>query len=482
MMEKYFSGMRVKHKIIGTILIVLAYLIIGATAPFLRFPKITPAAMADFDTADFRQGSPGVDRAALLETNESAWEERIRLLARAQERVILSTFDMRPGESTKDILALLLARAEEGVKVQILVDGFSGAIRMEGQELFYALSSHPNVEIRIYNPLNLFKPWKFQGRMHDKYIIVDDKACILGGRNTFDYFIGTYTDKNVSRDREVLIFNTEPGSEKTSIHELEAYFESVWTLNVCKSFHNEEGLAEKPGVQEQRTMLKARYEKLLEDYPRLFDKSWDYQEHTLEAGSIHLISNPTGIYAKEPTVFCKLAKLMKEAEERVVIQSPYVVCNSYMYEQLSLLKEAVPNTKILLNSVENGDNFVASSDYIRNREKIIATGIPLYEYDGGISNHGKSILIDDDLSVIGSYNLDLRSSYLDTELMLVIESRELNQELEGYMEAMETDSRKALPGGAYEVPEHITVEKVPLWKRAAWGVTGFLLQPFRMLI
>lgn len=476
-----------KHKpmkkiITCLILGALVYLLAGATVPFLHFPEITPETMEDFDTTIFRQGSPGVDRAALLETNESAWEERIRLLSKAESRVILSTFDMRPDESTKDILAILLERADNGVQVQILVDGFSGAIRMEGQELFYALSSHPNVEIRIYNPMNPLLPWKLQGRMHDKYVIVDDRAYILGGRNTFDYFIGTYTDKNVSRDREVLIYNTVPGSEETSIHELAAYFESVWSLTVCRPFHNEESLAEKKGVQEQRTMLAARYEQLVNDYPRLFDESWDYSEHTYGAGSIHLISNPTGIYAKEPEVFCKLIELMKEAEDRIIIQSPYVVCNAYMCEQLSLLKEAVPETKILLNSVENGDNFVASSDYIRNKKKILDTGIPLYEYDGGISNHGKSILIDDDLSLIGSYNMDLRSSYLDTELMLVIESKELNQELEGYMSEMEADSRRALPDGSYEIPDHITVENVPLWKRAAWGVVGFLLQPFRMLI
>ena len=138
--------------------------------------------------------------------------------------------------------------------------------------------------------------------------------------------------------------------------------------------------------------------------------------------------------------------------------------------------------KILLNSVENGDNFVASSDYLRNKKDILETGIPLYEYDGGISNHAKSILIDEDLSLIGSYNLDLRSSYLDTELMLVVESQEINRELGGYMDASEADSKRALPDGTYEIPEHVTVEEVPLWKQAAWGVVGFLLQPFRMLI
>ena len=201
--------------------------------------------------------------------------------------------------------------------------------------------------------------------------------------------------------------------------------------------------------------MEERYRQLTKKAPELFEPEWDYEQHTYEAGSIRLISNPTEIYAKEPVVFYKLVQLMKEA---------------------------VPDVKILLNSVENGDNFVASSDYLRNKDKILETGIPLYEYDGGISNHAKSILIDDDLSVIGSYNLDLRSSYLDTELMLVVESRELNRELCGYMDEMEADSRKVLSDGTYEVPEHVTVEEVPLWKRAAWGVVGFLLQPFRMLI
>ena len=46
--------------------------------------------------------------------------------------------------------------------------------------------------------------------MHDKYVIVDELAYILGGRNTFDYFIGDYPNKNMSYDREVLIYNTDP--------------------------------------------------------------------------------------------------------------------------------------------------------------------------------------------------------------------------------------------------------------------------------
>lgn len=471
-----------KHKISCLITVILLYLILGTTAPFLNYQEISAETKAVFEGTGFRQGFPGVDRAAILETNESAWEERMRLLGQARERIVLSTFDMRVGESTKDILAVILNRADAGVQVRILVDGFSGAIRMEGRELFYALSSHPNVEIRIYNPIKPWLPWTLQGRMHDKYVIVDDTAYILGGRNTFDYFIGNYTDKNVSQDREILIYNTKPGSPESSLGELESYFESVWNLEVSKPFHNDEELARKQKVQEQTAMLTERFEQLTLTHPELFGEDPLYQERTCEAGSIHLLSNPTGIYGKEPVVFYRLTQLMGEARQRVVIQSPYVVCNAYMCEQLSLLRDKVPDIKILLNSVENGDNFVASSDYLRNKGMIVDTGIQLYEYDGGTSNHGKSILIDDDLSVIGSYNLDLRSSYMDTELMLVVESREINQELEGYMAAMEADSRRVIDADNYEVPEHVEVKEIPGWKRAALDVVGFILQPFRCLI
>ena len=471
-----------RHKITCLVLLIVFYLIVGATAPFLSYKKIEEDTIGNFAQKNFRMDGTGPERVALLETNESAWTERMRLLEQAEERIILSTFDMRDGESTRDILAVLLAKAEEGVNIRILVDGVSGAVRMQGREIFYALSSHPNVEIRIYNPLNLLTPWKLMGRMHDKYVIVDEKAYLLGGRNTFDYFIGNYTEENVSYDREVLVYNTEPGSEDTSLKQLEAYFEGVWNLDVCKPFHDSEKLAEKKKVQEERKFLTERYAELKAENPELFDGSWDYTEHTYEAGKISLLSNPTHIYGKEPVLFYELVQLMKQAKERVVFQTPYVVCNSWMYEELTKLKEAVPDTRILLNTVENGDNFVASSDYLRHKDEVIATGIQLYEYDGGTSNHGKSVLIDGDLSAVGSYNLDLRSTYLDTELMLVIQSEEMNQELEGYMKAMEQDSRKIIDAETFEAPEHLEIQDAPLWKRAAWAVFGFIVEPFRCLI
>ena len=123
--------------------------------------------------------------------------------------------------------------------------GISVFLRMEGRPVFYALSTHPNVEIKIYNPVNILLPWRLQGWMHDKYMMVDEKAYLLGGRNSFDYFIGNYETENNSLDREVLVYN--PGSNG-SIKQLETYFDSVWYMGICRLFHDDSRLAAHPRV------------------------------------------------------------------------------------------------------------------------------------------------------------------------------------------------------------------------------------------
>ena len=116
-------------------------------------------------------------------------------------------------------------------------------------------------------------PWKTQGRMHDKYVIVDEMAYILGGRNTFDYFIGDYPNKNMSYDREVLIYNTNPkqrGEDESSLYQVEAYFSRMWDKNECRLFHDQENLREDHKVKSMIDMLTKRYEKLKKENPDLF--------------------------------------------------------------------------------------------------------------------------------------------------------------------------------------------------------------------
>lgn len=82
---------------------------------------------------------------------------------------------------------------------------------------------------------------------------------------------------------------------------------------------------DKKRIKEQTALLEKRYEALQENYKELFDGSYDYLSHTVPTNRIRLVSGPTGIYGKEPDVFYTLTELMKRAEKRVVIHTPYVV-------------------------------------------------------------------------------------------------------------------------------------------------------------
>ena len=88
----------------------------------------------------------------------------------------------------------------------------------------------------------------------------------------------------------------------------------------------------------------------------------------------------------------------------------------------------------------------------------------------------KSVLIDDDISVVGSFNIDMRSVYLDTELMLVIDSKEINEQLGGAMQTYEHSARKANADGTYDNPYNVQpVALTPKRERRMKLIKNFLL-------
>lgn len=161
------------------------------------------------------------------------------------------------------------------------------------------------------------------------------------------------------------------------------------------------------------------------------------------------------IIEKNPEALLQRVRLIKNAKNRVKIHTPYIICNDMMYNTWEEIAENVSDFSIMTNSVANNGNPFGAADYAKNRNRILNTGIDIWEYEGGYSYHGKSILIDDDLSVIGSFNMDMRSTYLDTELMLVIRSKEINKQLEDGMMEYESVSRQVLDDGTYYDPYHV---------------------------
>lgn len=463
------------------ITVILIYITAGAVLPYVNQPAVRQETELAFSEIEFYSDHFSGERACVISDNGEALKERIRLISQAQERIILSTFEFHADESGKCVLAALLAAAERGVEISVLADGFPSLISMEGNPYFYALSSFPGIQIRVYNPAKPWKPWTLMARMHDKYLIVDETAYILGGRNTFDYFLGDQPGHK-NYDWDVLVY-CEKGKEESqnSMEQLLDYFYSIWNLPVCEAFHSNEIYQERSNVQEAKKELEMLYGELRREHEDWF-ADCDYEEMTRPVNHIELLSNPINAGIKEPVVFYEMTELMKRAEEKVTFHTPYIICDDWMLRQLQDICSKDAQVWMMTNSVANNGNPFGAMDYQKNKGIILETGVSILEYDGGISYHGKCFTIDDRLSGIGSFNWDMRSSYLDTELMLVIDSKELNQDLRTAMAAYEADSLTVVNENISEVPEGMEAQEIRGKKQRLMNLIRYLAGWARFLM
>ncbi len=152
-----------------------------------------------------------------------------------------------------------------------------------------------------------------------------------------------------------------------------------------------------------------------------------------------------------------------------------------MYNDLEELAET-RQVRVLTNAVENGANRSGCSDYLREKQDILSRGVDVYEVVCGQSLHTKTILIGNDLSVVGSFNADMRSAYLDTELMLVIESEEINAALRQAEVPYIVQSRLALHDGSTEYGARFEEVTPPWAKHALYEILSVVQRPIRHLL
>ncbi len=454
--KKRTKPKRRRHLPIRVAAILLAAYICVACLPYREQPEPSEQTELSFSLADYYgstsadsadmpagQETYASDRVCILADNGDALAERVRLISHARERIVLSTFDFRSDNSGKIMLAALMEAADRGVDVCVLIDGFSFFAHGMGNPYFAAFAQTDHVTLKIYNPVNLLKPYKLMGRLHDKYLIADDTAYILGGRNTFDYFLGDDTDY-INYDWDVLVVS---GGEASSLQQVADYFETIWALPDCKESSVPVPFWKKNKVSRSLEELRALAQELHETHADWFEET-DYGLQTVPADRITLISNPIQTGVKEPVVFYQITELMRQAEGEVFFHTPYILCSDWMQERLREVCAKNEPVHMMTNSVANNGNPFGAADYYLHRDELLGTGVQILEYDSGVSYHGKCFTIGDRISGIGSFNWDMRSAYLDTELMLVIDSTGLNAQLRSYMEQYEKEALRivTLPG------------------------------------
>lgn len=454
----------------GLLLLLLCYLL-AALIPYIFPPTAAPLA-SDWQAA--LSSDENVNSATLLETGEEAMATRLKLISEATDNIRVASYIYARDDSGQIISTALLAAADRGVKVRILIDGLIGVVNLRDDALAYALGSHPNIDLRFYNPINLLSPEGLNARFHEKYFIVDDKWLALGGRNVSDEFLTSSNDPHYNFDLDVLLHKDNMAAYD-AVSQVSEYFDALWIKE--KSQYNIVSDGRKEAVQQTEQALRRRAKELDTVYGL---SALNLNDELVPVQKTLFMVNPTRAGAKEPTLWKQLCALMDRAEERLWITTPYLVMDHVMRDDLTAL-QLPDDAKLIINSRNSGNNIIASSDYVIHRGMALKLGIPVYEFQGYASMHTKSVLIDDDLSVFGSFNFDIRSAYIDTETMLAVYSPELNKMLEAYMTPMYAEALLSTEAG-YAPSADVQPKDGSFWKTLSIYVLSPFVALFRFLV
>lgn len=412
-------------KLIGSILLIyLIYLLTTGVLVFLIKPKDNNI---NIDTKKFLGKTQGYDRAVLVEDRYNSYLVRMDIINKAEETLDIAYYTIHDGETTRAFLGAILKKADEGVKVRFLIDGMFHNMKKELKDAIYAFENHPNIELKFYETVKPLLPWTLNNRLHDKLIIVDGNLFISGGRNIGDkYFLENYPEKLQVRDRDVLVYKEEK-EKRTSVDDFIDYFNELWNK---KYSTNPAGNMNSKKIEKGNQMKDSLINSYMEEKENNKDleKEFNYEKISFPTNKITLIHNPVHRLNKYPVVFETIVKLSSQSEN-IYVQSPYVLPTILMKSYSKKYNPDYSNATLLTNSEYASPNFFAMSGYIRDRKKIIDTGLKVLEYQEPGSIHGKSYIFDNRLSVIGSSNLDNRSTFLSTETMIFIDSEEFSEHL-----------------------------------------------------
>ncbi len=369
----------------------------------------------------------------------------------------------------------LIRAADRGVKVRIIVDDIM--VDADIQDIL-TFASHENITVKIYNPgvnlgKNIFsKIQKFttdfrdaNQRMHNKTFIVDGKVVITGGRNIADEYFD-YDHEYNFRDRDILLLGKVSETVGTS-------FDAFWNSDLSKDVTSvvddlpENATAENrfdklheyacnpynfwPQVRERIANLPSTFKTINTsgDLVWLEDVKFISDDPGKNDGSEGLGGGGISTSA--------LIDLVKNAKSSIDIQTPYLITTALAQ---NLFKDAVERgvkIRILTNSLASTDNVEAFSSYQSDREKLLNTGVRIFEFRPDAAErtkimtgelqekldhkpifglHAKSMVVDNQITVIGTFNLDPRSANLNTECIVIVKSEPISA---GVLKGMEEE-------------------------------------------
>ncbi|MEX3314214.1 phospholipase D family protein [Sulfitobacter sp. PS-8MA] len=423
-------------------------------------PPTTEGALAQALAAQ-EEAHAGQTGVAPLQNGADAFAARI-LLADAAVSSIDAQYYIWHDDLTGTLLLGALRRAaDRGVRVRLLLDD-NGTAGLDPE--LAALNAHPMIEVRLWNPFNLrrfkmlsygFDFFRLNRRMHNKSFTVDGHATILGGRNIGDEYFATgptalYVDLDVLAVGRV-------------VADVSADFDRYWRAGAVHPAGPIVG-APPEGDPLAARLAGLEREPQLEEYRQILQSSdivtaLAAGEFGVEWTTAQLVSDDPikgqGAVPREDLLASRLADAVGKIEHRFDGVSPYFVPGRAGVEAYAQLGAQGVQVRMLTNSLEATDVLPVHAGYAKRREEMLRSGVELYELrqqaavaaptdrigpfgSSGASLHAKTFAVDGARIFVGSFNFDPRSTTLNTEMGLLIDSEVMAQ---GLHDAFDADLR-----------------------------------------
>lgn len=400
----------------------------------------------------------------VLDGGRDALLERLTLLESAERTIDAQYYIWNSDVTGRYLAQRLLVAADRGVRVRILLDDIN--VRGRDAQLVW-LDSHPRIEVRIFNPstarsgaargLSFVRNFaRLNRRMHNKSFTVDSAATIVGGRNIGDEYFDANRELNF-RDRDLLAIGPVVAEAQDSF---EQFWNSAWTRPVT----------ELAGTRLSATQIADGLERVRRSTDELVqlgyevpaagvqaDERWRSALEGLIWAPAQLVHDrpPTDTDGseQEQAVAAALRTLAAQTTQEVVIESAYFILGDAALDLFAALHGSGVRVRALTNSLASNDLTTNHSGYARRRRQMLAAGIELYELRPDAAScralvavvahcsppsmfglHAKSAVFDRRIVYVGSFNVNLRSAFLNTETALIIDSPELAQQIAASIE------------------------------------------------
>lgn len=361
------------------------------------------------------------DKWRFLSEEQEALQCRFDLIQQAEYEILLSYFIFKDDQVGKAILHLLVEAAQErGVKIKVMVDGHNHKISKK----IRAYLATQGVELRKFSVKRLGKFGLFRG-LHEKMLIVDSKWLITGGRNIEDKYFGLNDNFNF-KDLDVLVEGVNVGKD-ARFHFFESWHNPkvAYPLKFCKRHIKKQSSVQKT--------LEAAFRQISLNFQKGYNPKFHWLENAFETehpiSFIHddLFELKDSIYIKSDLKDNKctqeLIDLMSTAQSHIIIENPYFIPTPTWEKFFAKAQKKGIKVTVLVNSIQSNDMIVYQAAYLNRRKTLLQLGIDIWEYHGSKKLHLKTMIIDDEISIVGSYNVHYPSEILNTEVVVVVRDK-----------------------------------------------------------